>query len=594
MSHDAETTLFDWAYLRGIVFEHRRELVIAHFLAILATAATVLLPLLFPVLVDEVLLDQPGWAVTTIQSFTPPAWHGPWLYILTALVVTLVLRLIAYWLNVLQIRQFAKISKDATFRMRRAMLKRLERTSLAEYETLGTGRVTAHFITDLATIDGFLTATVSGFVVAVLTLIGIAAILLWMHWQLALFILLLNPVVIYITTILGRRVRTLKGQENAAVGAFQEALTETLDAIHQVRASNKDRQFFSQLTDSARTLRDRSIAFGWQSDAARRFSFQFLLFGFDIFRAAAMLIVVLSGLTVGRMVAVFSYLWSMFAPIQQLLAMQYSFYAAKAALSRINQLMHLKEEPRYPHKVNPFEGRRTVDVSIEDLDFSYGAGGKVLDGLSLQLAAGEKVGLVGASGGGKSTLVHALLGLYPPTGGMIYFAGVPITEIGLDVVRDNVATVLQQPIIFNDTIRYNLTLGQSWSDEKVWAALEAAQLGDTIRELSEGLETPLGRQGTRFSGGQRQRLAIARLLLCDPKVVILDEATSAVDVETEKQLYKALQAFLHDRTTVIIAHRMSALRHADRLYVIEHGRISEQGRHDQLIASDGLYSKLYG
>jgi ATP-binding cassette subfamily C protein len=218
----------------------------------------------------------------------------------------------------------------------------------------------------------------------------------------------------------------------------------------------------------------------------------------------------------------------------------------------------------------------------------------VLDGVDLEIAAGEKVALVGASGGGKSTLVQVLLGLYPPTSGTVRYGGVPITRIGLDVVREHVATVLQHPALLDDSVRANLTLGREADDAALWRALGIAQLREVVEDLPRGLDTVVGRQGIRLSGGQRQRLAIARMVLTDPDVVILDEATSAVDLATEGRLYHALDEFLERRTTLIIAHRLSALEHADRVLVFESGRLAEQGRHDELAARGGFYARLYG
>jgi len=188
-----------------------------------------------------------------------------------------------------------------------------------------------------------------------------------------------------------------------------------------------------------------------------------------------------------------------------------------------------------------------------------------------------------------------LLGLYSASQGEVRFDGVPVSQIGLPTVRDNVATVLQQPALFNGTIRDNLTMGEQIEDDVLWHALDVAQLKTFVAdELSKGLDTVVGRQGIRLSGGQRQRLAIARMILSDPKVVILDEATSALDTETEFVLHQALNRFLAGRTTIIVAHRLSAVKQADHVYVFEDGQISEQGSHYDLIEQKGLYARLYG
>jgi ATP-binding cassette subfamily C protein len=588
-----DTAVYSWKTIYQIVLEHKKPLVYAHLLAILATIASVPVPLLMPLLVDEVLLKKPSIVVHTINLITPSEYQLPVLYIALVLVVSLVLRIIAIIFNIIQSRQFCIISKDIVFRLRSKLIGHLQTISMSEYESLGTGTVVTHLVTDLDTIDNFIGSTVSKLLIASLTVIGTAVILLWMHWQLGLFILLLNPVVIYFTRAIGSRVKNLKARENSAYEVFQQALTETLEAIQQIRASNREQHYCQQLIASARSVKDTSIAFAWKSDTANRLSFLVFLFGFDVFRACTMLMVFYSDLTIGEMLAVFGYLWFMMGPVQEILSIQYAFYAAKAALIRINRLNALQQEPHYPHLENPFLHKTTVAVRVENLHFSYGDE-KILHGINLHIKAGEKVALVGASGGGKSTLIQTLIGLYPTTSGQIYFDEVAIDRIGLDVVREHVVTVLQHPVLFNDTLRANLTLGKPATDAQLWNALTIAQLGDVVDELAQGLETVVGRHGMRLSGGQRQRLAIARMIVTDPKVVILDEATSALDTETEHKLHTALNAFLQERTTIIIAHRLSAVKQADHVYVFEQGKICEQGRHETLINQNGLYAKLYG
>jgi len=284
----------------------------------------------------------------------------------------------------------------------------------------------------------------------------------------------------------------------------------------------------------------------------------------------------------------------MTSPVQEILNIQYTYFSANAALARINKLLALKQEPQYPHNINPFENKTTVSIKIENIIFSYGDKESILNNVNLNIKAGEKIALVGASGGGKSTLVQVLLGMYQHQQGMIYFDDIPVTDIGLDIVRDNVATVLQHPAMFNETVRNNITLGISANDEMIWAALTSAQLKSTIKNLPRQLDTLIGHDGVRLSGGQLQRLAIARMLLSKPKVIILDEATSALDTQTEKQLHIALNKELKGKTTIIIAHRLSAVKQADKVYVFEDGHIIEQGSHDELINNKGLYSRLYG
>ncbi|MFN3544580.1 MAG: ABC transporter ATP-binding protein [Thiobacillus sp.] len=581
---------------RGILAEisvHRGRLLLANLVAVLAVIAAVPVPLLLPLMVDEVLLHHPGPMVAAIGAWFPAAWHGPVLFIGATLAITLALRLAAIVLNVWQGRAFSLLAKEVVYRIRVRMLNRLSKIALSQFETVGAGRVTSHFVTDLNAIDGFLGASISGFIVSVLTLVGVAVVLFWMHWQLALFILLLNPVVILFSTKLGKRVKDLKKFENRAFEVFQDALGETLDALTQIRAMNRERHYLARLTDKAGEIRSHAAAFAWKSDALSRVSFFVFLAGFDAFRAGAMLMVVFSDLTIGQMFAVFGYLWFMMTPVQELVNIQYAWFAAQAALGRINALLGMRDEPQYAAVRDPFAGKPTVGIALEHVSFAYEDGETVLDDVSLAIAPGEKVALVGASGGGKSTLVQALLGLYPVKAGRILYGDVPVTEIGWETVREHVGVVLQHPVLFNDSVRANLTLGRDVDDATLWQALEIAQLKDTIADLPHGLDTTVGRQGVRLSGGQRQRLAIARMIVADPRVVILDEATSALDTDTERHLHQAMHEFLAGRTTLIIAHRLSAVRQADRILVFENGRVVEEGDHAGLIEKGGLYHKLY-
>jgi len=584
---------YSWAEVVSMVSRHRRELISANVIAIFGALLSVPIPLLIPLLVDEVLLDQPGSAVAFMNLLFPQSWHGPILYILAILLLTLLMRLASLLMGVWQTRQFTKISKDIIYQIRRQMLQRLARVSMSEYETLGSGTVASHLVTDLDAVDSFLGVATSKFLVAILSIIGTAVVLLLMHWQLALFILFLNPLVIWVTTIFGRRVKELKRRENSAYQLFQEALAETLDAIQQIRASNRESHYIARIVGKADRIRSDSAAYTWKSDAATRLSFTIFLFGFDIFRALSMLMVLFSDLSIGQMLAVFAYLWYMMGPVQEVLAIQYALNGARAALERINRLMAINLEPVYPHRTNPFSGKTTVSLSLQRICFRYGDGPRVLNDITLDVKAGEKVALVGASGGGKTTLVQVILGLYPPESGQVLFDGVPVSEIGMDVVRDNVATVLQHPALFNDSVRANLTLGREMDDQLLWQALKIAQLDDVVKELDHQLDTLVGRNGIRLSGGQQQRLAVARMVLSNPRIVILDEATSALDTATESRLHEELRKFLRGRTTLIIAHRLSAVRQADRALVFEDGRIVEQGSHEELIRNSGLYASLY-
>ncbi|EGQ8163524.1 ABC transporter ATP-binding protein [Vibrio parahaemolyticus] len=576
------------------VKKHKSKLILANLIAIVATLISVPIPLLMPLMVDEVLLDKPASGLSAMNAVLPEAWHTPTGYIFFTLFLVVLMRAASQALNIVQSRQFTLVSKTITFEMRSKMIDKLGRISIRQYETKGSGGINAHLITDIETIDQFVGSTLAKFVISFLTVIGTAIVLLWLDWRLGLFILLVNPIVIYFSRKLGSMVKHLKRKENHSFEIFQNRLVETLDGIYQLRAANKEREFLQQLKESANQVRVDADKYAWQSEAAGRVSFLLFLIGFELFRAVAMLMVMFSDLTIGQIFAVFGYLWFMLSPVQELLGIQFSWYSAKAALKRINDLLELEEEDRPVSKVNPFSETREVDVKIEHVDFSYNNENKVLDDLSLHIPAGKKVALVGASGGGKSTLIQLLIGVYRQNAGSIRFNDELTEDIGFEAIRDKIAVVLQQPILFNDTLRHNLTLGGHFDEMSLWRALEVAQLQDVISQLNHGLDTQIGRNGIRLSGGQRQRLAIARMVLSNPQFVILDEATSALDTATEAALHKALTEFLRGRTTLIVAHRLSAVKQADLIYVLEDGKVTQTGTHGELVEQEGLYQTLYG
>ncbi|ASI90992.1 ABC transporter ATP-binding protein [Vibrio mediterranei] len=576
------------------VKNHKSRLIAANIIALIATLISVPIPLLMPLMVDEVLLNQPSTGLQYMNMIMLDSWQTPIGYIALTLVLVVLMRTVSQGLNILQGRQFTLVSKTITYKIRCKMIDKLGRISIKQYETRGSGGINAHLITDIETIDQFIGSTLSKFIISFLTVLGTAIVLLWLEWRLGLFILLVNPIVVYFSRKLGGMVKHLKKQENQAFEKFQNRLVETLDGIYQLRAANRERDFLQQLKEQANEVRSNADKYAWQSEAAGRLSFLLFLIGFELFRAIAMVMVLFSDLTIGQIFAVFGYLWFMLGPVQELLGIQFSWYSAKAALTRINSLLELEEEPRANSKVNPFKAGREVDVAVENVSFSYDQDKDVLNKLNLHIPAGKKIALVGASGGGKSTLIQLLIGVYKQRSGIIRFNGVNTDDIGFDIIRDKIAVVLQQPILFNDSLRHNLTLGREYDDFSIWNALKVAQLQDVTDKLVDGLETQIGRNGIRLSGGQRQRLAIARMILSDPQFVILDEATSALDTATEAALHTALTEFLKGRTTLIVAHRLSAVKQADLIYVLEDGQVTQSGTHVELVEAEGLYQTLYG
>jgi len=552
---------------------------------IVATLLLLPIPMLIPLLIDEVLLEHPGKMTEMISALFRS--NEIWVYITVILLIVMMLRFMAFFFNNKKTFYATKITQKISYLLRHRILHHLERVTISEYETLKSGGIASKTVQDVESVSGFAGQVVTTVLSASLMLVGIAAVMLWMNWVLALLVFMLNPLFLGFSRLLGRKTGELLRRKHEVYQLYHELLNETLELFIQVRASNQERSFFGLLQGRAKEIEKASLDYGYKASVAQRSSTLLTNTVVDIFRALGIAAVVYSDLTIGMMIAFLFYLSTLVAPIQQLMGLIISYQSTKPALERINTLLSLSQEPHYPHESDPFENSKTTSVELKKIGFAYGNGKQVLHDIMLKAEAGQKIALIGPSGSGKTTIAQIMVGFYPSHSGEILYGDVPIEKIGLPVVRENVALMLQQALFFNDTIRMNLTLSKEKSDEEIYEALKAAQLESFIHQLDDGLETPIGKNGIRLSGGQRQRLAIARLILSDPKIVIFDEATSALDNATEFHLYETLAPFLKGRTTIIIAHRTTTIKQADYLYLIEEGRVKAEGSYDEL-QSKGL------
>ena len=561
----------------------------ANLFAILSTIVLLPIPMLIPLLIDDVLLGNSGRIskiLDPIISIGRMPSQQAWPAITIILISVLILRLIGFLFSNKTTFYATRITQKIGYSLRHTVLHHIERVSITEFETLKPGGVSVRTTQDVDSISGFAGSLVTSFLSATLMVIGIASIMLWMNWVLALLVFTLNPLFLAFSRIIGKKTAQLLRRQYEAYQVYHEALNETLDLFIQVRASNQERKFFGHLLNRAKEIRDSSLDFGYKSSVAHRSSSLLTSSVVDLFRALGVAAVAYSDLTIGMMLAFLFYLSSLVQPINQIMSLVISFLTSKPAFERVNTLMQLQHEPHYPHLHNPFESGNTTSLELKNINFSYPSMENkiVLHDISLKVQPGEKVALIGPSGSGKTTLSQIMVGLYQPNKGEILYGGIPVTEIGLPVVRANVALMLQQSLFFNDTIRMNLTLSGELDEKAIFEALRMAQLDEFVRSLDDGLDTMIGKNGIRLSGGQRQRLAIARLILSDPKIVIFDESTSSLDNNTEFQLYETLAEFLKNRTTIIIAHRRSTMKQADYMYLLDHGRIRAKGTFKELDA----------
>jgi len=545
------------------IYKHKKVLIYANLVAILSTVLIIPVPLLIPLLIDEIILGKGGTVTQTIDLYLTIG--SPEYYILTVLLITLFLKAISLLLNLLHIRLFTKVSKEVTYAIRKKLLNHLQTVSMSEYDMLGSGAVSAKVITDVDTVDKFVASSVGEIVVEALTLISISAVILYLNWQLALVILLLNPLAMAFYLNIFRKVAKIKKQENKAIEIFQNTLTESLELYNQIRVQNREAYFLNDVDEKAREIRDKGYQFGLKSEMALEFSRMLIMYSHDIFRATGILMVFLGLLTIGKMLAIFAYAWIIMRPVDKLMNFVHLYFNAKTSIERLNEILELHAEPKYEAKVNPFKGEKTASIRLENLSFSYDGKVDVLKNINLEIHAGEKVAIIGQTGSGKSTLAQILIGLYPISSGNIYYNEHEIREIGYDKIRENVGFVLQSPLMFNNSLRFNLTLGKTYEDKRIYEVLKIAQLYAFVDGLDEKLDTIVGKNGTKLSGGQKQRLSIARVLLDDPKVIIFDESTSSLDNETEDKLLEALESHIADKTIITIAHRRNSIEKAERV-----------------------------
>ncbi|RBQ26327.1 MULTISPECIES: ABC transporter ATP-binding protein [Arcobacteraceae] len=575
-------------YIYKLLIKNKKSLLFGQFFTIIAILISVPIPLLLPLLVDEVLLNKPDFFINNIDSFFGSGDAFYYIAIVTAIVI--ILRFLHFIFSVITTKIFTKVSKIVIFDIRKRLLNHLEKVTMNEYESLGSGKIAANLITDINTLDNFIVSVASKLVTSVLTLIAVAIVIIKINLILGLMILLIQPTLAIISKKIAKKTGELKKEENASIEVFQNNINETLDLFSQIKASNKEKEFFQESILKANDIKIASNEFNYKSVAYEKFSYTIFLFAFEIFRATGLLLVAYSDLSIGLMFAMFGYIWFVMTPVQDILSIQYSLASAKAAIGRINKVLDLKCEKNGNIKL---DNSKKVDISIQNLYFSYTKDKETLKNISFNIKAGEKIAIIGASGSGKTTISQIIAGFYAKDSGDILYNNISIDNIDKQSLRENIFLVLQMPILFNNTLRFNITMGdKNITDEKIYKAIKIAQLLETVENMPNKLDTIVGKLGVRLSGGQRQRLSIARMIIANPSVVIFDESTSALDVQTETKLFNDLEEFLRPKTVITIAHRLSTVKNASFVYMLDDGNLVQSGTHEELEKINGHYMEF--
>ena len=477
---------------------------------------------------------------------------------------------------------------------RRYVYEHMQRLSLRFYEDKQTGQLMSRVVNDTDLFERMIAHAVPDVLVNIITFVGITFVLASLNWQLTLYSLAPVPLVILALMGFSKYVRPAFRRRQHDVGELNAVLNDSIAGIREIKAFNRESEQLDRVENGIEQYRVSLLT-------ALRLMAIFQPF-IDFSTSIGQLVVIFFGgqlalqgiLPVADLVAFFLYLEMFYQPIRALGMSWENVQEAMAGFDRVAEL--LNEEPDVTAPADPQQLPTPLQghLELENVSFSYNDNEMVLEDINLDIPASHVVALVGPTGVGKSTLVSLIPRFYDVRTGFIKLDGIDIRNVSVEELRKNISIVLQDVFLFHGSVRENILYGNpDASEEEIIEATKVANAHDFIQELPHGYETIIGERGVKLSGGQRQRLSIARAVLKDTPILILDEATSSVDTETELLIQQALERLMAGRTTIIIAHRLSTIRNADKIVVLRGKEIVEQGTHVELIEQDGLYRRLY-
>ena len=578
--------------MKDLIAKRPRLVVMITLLAFLGPLITAPTPYLGKIIIDDLIFRQQAGAAPGVDALLGVSST---IWMLAGLVgLGIVLRLLGTALGGWQSHYILQITRNGLYDVRVAAAERFMGSPMRDLETQSPGKVASRLTNDPNHIDGAVFTILRVCLNAVFSVLVAVGFMLFLNPLLTRVVLATMPVTALLSISWYRRLRNFSREESDRAAALSSTSTEVFGAVKVIRAFTAEGSFLARIHARSEALRYEGIRHWTVYHMIAGMLSLLTSLGGDIFLFVGGVLAIQGQITFGEFFAFAGYQGMLWGPINTILTTGQTLQVGAASADKLSEVISATQEPHLSRPAQPPAENFRGEIIAERLGFSYDGQDEVLRDVDLRIQPGTMTALVGQSGSGKTTLANMMLGFYLPDRGKLLIDGVDVRQWDLRRLREQVGVVLQDSLIFDDTMRANLSMGREHADDKLWGALRAAHLEDVVRAMPDGLESRLGQSGTRLSGGQRQRLAIARVFLRDPKLIILDEATSALDSETEQQIQRSFDALLVGRTSVVIAHRLSTIFRADQIVVLHAGRVVEVGTHEDLLKkSGGRYKELF-